>query len=107
MMTQMQHHDRAHLICIHSYLDLLPEELASVIEARKILELTQQFYRGLRAVSVQLRHVQVIHKHHQFLVTRSSYREGKGKREKEKKVNRCVDDDDRWQDDRIILCEMD
>lgn len=39
------------------YLDLLPEELASVVEARKVLELTKQFYRWLRSISVQLWHV--------------------------------------------------
>lgn len=54
----------AHVICIHSYLDLLPEELASVIESRKVLELTQELYGGLRAITVQLRHIQVIHKDH-------------------------------------------
>lgn len=52
----------AQLICIHLYLNFLPEEIVSVIEARKVLELTQQFYWGLRTIAVQLRHIQVIHK---------------------------------------------
>lgn len=46
------------------YLDLFPEELGPVIEAREVLELTQQLYRGLRAIGVQFRHIQVIHKDH-------------------------------------------
>lgn len=45
-----------------SYLDPLPEEFSSVIEARKILELSQELYWGLRAITVQLRHIQVINK---------------------------------------------
>lgn len=31
----------SHFICIHLYLDFPPEELVSVIEARKVLKLTQ------------------------------------------------------------------
>lgn len=59
------HHDNvAHLIYANSYLDLLPEKLVPVIEARKVLELTQEFYRRLRAVTVQFGHIQIIHKHH-------------------------------------------
>lgn len=65
----------AHLICVNVYLDFLPEELASVIESRKVLELTQKFYRGLRAITVQPGHIQIIHKDHQLLITRSSYKE--------------------------------
>lgn len=66
------------LFSLHLYLDLLPEELVPVIETRKVLELTQQLYGRLRAITVQLGHVQVIHKNHQLLVSRSAYRERKG-----------------------------
>ncbi len=69
------------------YLDLLPEELVSVIEPRKVLKLTQQFNRRLRAITVQFRHIKVIHKDHQLLVTRSTYR----RRSEEKKLNICSD----------------
>lgn len=58
----MHRYDIVHIICINVYLDLLPEEFVSVIEARKVLELTQQLYRGLRTITVQFRHIQVIHK---------------------------------------------
>jgi len=51
---------------------LLPEELFSVIEAMKVLELSKQLYRGLRAITVQLWHVQIIHKHHNLFISRST-----------------------------------
>lgn len=60
----MCHYGVPRLICMYLYLDLLPEELGSIIEARKVLELTQELYRGLRAITVQLWHIQVIHKDH-------------------------------------------
>lgn len=68
---------KPNLFSLHLYLDLLPEELVPVIETRKVLELTQQLYGRLRAITVKLGHVQVIHKNHQLLVGRGAYRERK------------------------------
>lgn len=59
-------------MCVCVYLDLLPEELLSVVEAVEVLELSEQFYWRLGAVGVQLRHVQIIHKDHYLSVTRST-----------------------------------
>lgn len=54
------------------YLNLLPEELVAVVEALEVLKLPQELYRGLRAVRVQLRHVQIVHEHHHVLISRST-----------------------------------
>lgn len=77
---------KRNLFSLHLYLDLLPEELFPVIETRKVLELTQQLYGWLRAITVQLGHVQVVHKNHQLLVGRSAYRERKRTNGKEEKM---------------------
>lgn len=55
-----------------AYVYLLPEELFSVIEAMEVLELSEQLYRGLRAITVKFWHVQIIHKHHDLFISRST-----------------------------------
>ena len=49
------------------YLNLLPEELFSVVESSEILVLSQQLNGRLRAVGIQFGHVQIVHKYGHFL----------------------------------------
>lgn len=53
-------------------LDLFPKEFFTVVEATKILVLSEQLNRGLRAIAVQFGHVQVIHKEYHTLPHRST-----------------------------------
>ena len=59
--------------------DLFPEELLSVVEAPEVLVLPKQLDGGLRAIRVQLGHVEVVHKDH-YLLPRGSACWGEGKR---------------------------
>lgn len=49
------------------YLDLLPEELFSVVESPEILVLSQQLNGRLRAIGIQFGHVQIVNKYGHFL----------------------------------------
>ena len=51
--------------------NLFPEELLSVVEAAKVLVLSEQLNGWLGAVAVQLRHVEVVHIQHYTLASRS------------------------------------
>lgn len=44
------------------FLNVDPEELVTVVQAAEVLILTQQFNGRLRAVTIQLRHVQIVDK---------------------------------------------
>ena len=53
-------------------LDQFPEELLTVVEAAKVLVLSEQLNGWLGAIAVQLGHVQVIHKDHNTLPGRGT-----------------------------------
>lgn len=55
-----------------SYMDFLPEEFFSVVHSPEVLVLSQQFNGWLRAVSVQFRHVQIVHKDYHPLAQRGT-----------------------------------
>lgn len=54
------------------YMYLLPEEFFSVVKAVEVLELSQELYGWLRAITVQFWHIQIIHKHHNLFISRST-----------------------------------
>ena len=53
--------------CERTHLDLFPEEFLSVVEASKVLVLPQEFNGRLRAIGVQLGHVEIVNKYDHFL----------------------------------------
>jgi len=53
--------------------NLLPEEFLSVVQATEVLVLSQQLNRRLRAVRVQLRHVEIVHEDNNPLPGRSAW----------------------------------
>jgi len=54
-------------------MNLLPEQLLSVIQAAEVLVLSQQLNRGLRAVCVQFWHVEVVDENNNAPAGRSTW----------------------------------